>query len=632
MVDYNILNKLKEDLFNMEVLLPSAASPTYTCSDEEVVYGSHFGMKAEKGFDNTEALRNAIGFCLKNGKKKLIVEKGNYYFYEKTGSSGAKTSDIAAPPSSAIDPFVSVDGMDDFILDCSNSLFIFREPKPFIYIHNSRRILIKNLFIDWDWDVAPLASVGIVSDIANDGSSILCRFPEYPKVSDRMHFSIVGPFDPVKYSPGYKGGMEFRPYANNHIKPTGDEKRDAKMKQLVRELSDILTGKQEVENENCIRFYTKDSDFTLKHFHKGNAFNFRHFEYDMVTLLIDDSTHITADNVVIYSAPGSGFVVNGDSCYIHLKACKVTLRPGFVRSITTSVDCVHVTNSKGYFIIDDCEFQMAGDDCINIHDNSSMGIKVLSEHSLMALSVDRNAVRYENGFKVELRNPDLSPTGFCGTVEKAEYFPEDRSCRLTFKESLPTDLSEDTVLWNHRFDSANYIIRNCRFTNNRARGVLLQGSNGYLYNNHFENIQGAAIQIETGSESRWSEGHGVHNLIIEDNTIRHCDLNGWQMAVLYMGVYLPDGRTNVGVFDNILIKNNSIIDCPRLAMFLSSCRNVSVTGNAIINPLQIPLEENCYGSSGMEAPIFGESYHGVIQFEKASNCSQEDNKIVSFID
>lgn len=615
MVDYTILDKLKEDLLNMKVILPTVTSSLCEGSDDKIVYGSAFGMKTGKGFDNTEALRSALLFCRANHKRKLVVEKGEYYFNHTAASS-----------------FITLEDMEDFLLDCSDSLFIFREPSPFIYVHNSHRLMISNLYIDWDWDVAPLASVGIVVDVAADGSSILCKFPEYSAVSSGMRFSIVGPFDPVKYSPGYSGGMEFRPFVNNHIKLSGDKERDAKMQQLVRELSGILIDRQDVEEENHIRFYTADSEFTLKHFHKGDAFNFRHYEYDMVTLLIDDSTHITADNVVIYSAPGSGFVVNGDSCYIQLKQCKTKPRPGYVRSITTSVDCVHVTNSRGYFIIDDCDFQMAGDDCINIHDNSSMGIQIENEHTLMALSVDKNAVRYEPGFKVELRNPDLSPTGFCSTVESVKYFPENRSCRITFHDSLPQNLSCDTVLWNHRFDSSNYIIKNCRFTNNRARGVLLQGSNGYLYNNHFENIQGAAIQIETGSESRWSEGHGVHNLIIEGNTIRHCDLNGWQMAVLYMGVYLPDGRTDVGIFENILIKDNSIIDCPRQAMFLSSCNNVAVIHNAIINPLQLPLDIHCYGSSGMEGPIYGEVYQGVIQFEKAVNYCQDNNRVVSFID
>ncbi len=491
-----------------------------------------------------------------------------------------------------------------------------------------------------------------------------------------MSFSIVGPFDAARYTPGCPGGIEFRPYQNDHVKKSGDEASDEKMQQLVRELSNIFLPKQEKAGENVLRFYTVDAGFTKAHFKRGDCFRFRHFEYSILTVPIEDSTDVTLEGVTIYGSPGNGFVGNGDMRGLHLKGCRVTVRPGTVRSISTVTDCLHVCNSQGNFIIEDCEFGYAGDDCINIHDNSSMGIVPLGTHTLLALRVTKEAVLFEAGYPVELRGPDLSPTGFSSVLREVSYRPEERSCVLTFEDALPKDLSPDTVLWNKRFQTQNYIIRNCRFVNNRARGVLLQGSNGLVENNVFENIQGAAIQIETGCESRWSEGHGVKNLILRGNVIRHCDLNAWQMAELYMGVYLPDGRTETPVFEDILIEDNSFIDCPRLAMYfcdlnawqmaelymgvylpdgrtetpvfediliednsfidcprlamyLSSCRNVVVRNNAIINAGQLPLDAHNYGSSTLEAPIYGEEYHGIIQFEKASGCVEEGNRIVS---
>ena len=413
------------------------------------------------------------------------------------------------------------------------------------------------------------------------------------------------------------------------MKKSGDEKTDAQMQELVRELSNVFLPRQEKTAANRLRFYTSDPDFTRRHFHVGNCFNFRHYEYDILTIPIQDTRDCTLDNVVIYSSPGSGFVGNGDIHGLHLKGCRVTVRPGTSRSVSTATDCLHVCNSQGSFIIEDCDFGYAGDDCINIHDNSSMGIQLLDSHTLLARRVTKESVLFETGYPVELRNPDLSPTGFSSLLTAVQYLPGTKTCRLTFADALPEGLSTDTVLWNKRFSTQNYIIRGCRFTNNRARGVLLQGSNGMLVNNVFENIQGAAIQIETGCESRWSEGHGVRNLIIRGNVIRHCDLNAWQMAVLYMGVYLPGGRTEEPVFQNILIEQNSFIDCPRQAMFLSSCRNVIVRGNTVINALKLDLEAPCYGSSTMEKPIYGEHYEGVIQFEKASDWIKENNHIFS---
>ena len=90
------------------------------------------------------------------------------------------------------------------------------------------------------------------------------------------------------------------------------------------------------------------------------------------------------ENITLYSSPGNGFVGNGDVSRLHIKDCRVTVRPGTARSISTVTDCLHICNSQGKFIIENCEFGYAGDDCINIHDNSSMGIVPVDGHSLLA--------------------------------------------------------------------------------------------------------------------------------------------------------------------------------------------------------------------------------------------------------
>lgn len=595
--------KLENKIYSMNILLPQKGSS---------ISALEFGFQEGKDYCNYEAMKKALSYCRKNEIHHLILPKGTYHFKADTSSS------------------IDLSDMHNFTLDGQGSEFIFETVASYITLTNSHRILIKNLSLDWNWETAPLASIGVINNIAKDGSYIDCIFPEYDCVEENMEFSIVGPFDPVRYLPGCPGGIEFRPYKNTHILKSEDPESDQKMLALVRELDNIFEKKQEKISSNILRFYTVSPEFTKNNFHLGDAFRFRHYEYDIKAVMITDSTNITLDRITLYSAPGSGFVGNGDIEGIHFKSCRVTLKPGTLRSITTATDCLHVRNSKGHFIIEDCDFGFAGDDCINIHDNSSMGITVLDSHTLLAQRVSKDAVLFEEGYEVELRNPDFTPVGFSSRLTLVEYQEENRTCKLSFEAPLPLNLSKDTILWNRRFDSSCYLIRNCRFTNNRARGILLQSSDGIVENNVFENIQGAAIQIETGCESRWSEGHGVENLIIRNNVIRHCDLNAWQMAVIYMGVYLPDGRCDYPVFKNIHINSNTIIDCPRLAMFLSSCRQVYVKDNIVINSNQIPLHIPCYGSSTMEKPIYDETYEGTVQFLKASECIEENTQIITF--
>ncbi len=571
-----------------------------------------FGARCEKGFCNTSAFRAALDFCRENPGTVLEIPEGVYHFY-------------CAPDQI----YMPIHNIRDLTVEGHNSQLIFHTPVAYWDILDSQRIHLKDLILDWAWEDAPLATVGVVRSVAEDGSYLDVVFPGVPSIPEDMEIRIVGPYDSHRYTPGCTGGIEFRPYVDDHIHLSGDAKSDEEMQHLVRELSNILLPKMEKLEENVLRIYTSRPQWAAAHFRASQCYNFRHFEYDGVAVRTCRSSHITLDHVTIYGCPGHGFLSSGGVHHLHFDHCKIQPRPGTGRSVSISVDCLHVGNSQGQFIIEDCDFSGAGDDCINLHDNSSMGVRRLDDHTLKALRVAESALQFEVGSQIELRNPDLSPTGYTSVIEELSYQPEERTCVMRLSDALPKELNEEAVIFNRTFHTDYYIIRNCRFTNNRARGALLQGSHGLVENNLFENIQGAAIQIETGCESRWSEGQGVTDLLIRNNVIRHCDLNAWQMAVIYMGVYLPGGRTEYPVFNDIEICENTIVDCPRLAGFFSSCRNVSVHHNAIINAGQLDYSVPCYGSSTMEEPIYGEHYEGIIQFAHSQDCTQHDNLIFS---
>ena len=583
--------------------------PSFT---EKSVSVSDFGAKAEAGSCSTAAFREALSACETLPGAVLEIPHGVYHFYEAPG-----------------DVFLPVHGLHDLTVEGNGSELIFHSPVAYWDIADSSRVHLKNMVLDWAWDDAPLSTVGVVRHTAQDGRYLDIEFPSCSYIPSDMDIRIVGPFDPKRYTPGCPGGIEFRPYHNNHIHLAGDAGIDAEMQQLVRELCNILQPDMQRLSDNTLRIFTKDPVWAARHFKAGQCYNFRHFEYDGVAVRTTRSSHVTLERLTVYGCPGHGFFSSGGVHHLHFDHCRILPRPGTARSVSVSVDCLHVGNSQGNFIIEDCDFSGAGDDCINLHDNSSMGVRRLDDHRLLALRATQSALQFEAGNCIELRRPDLSPTGYHSLVRMVTYQPEQRTCILTLDEPLPLELDEETIIFNRTFHTDYYVIRNCRFTNNRARGALLQGSHGLVENNLFENIQGAAIQIETGCENRWSEGQGVDDLLIRGNVIRHCDLNAWQMAVIYMGVYLPGGRTEYPIFTNIELCGNTIVDCPRLAGFFSSCENVRVHHNTVINALQIPLDLACYGSSTMEEPIYGEHYEGIFQFAHSQNCSALDNQIFS---
>ncbi|MHA0857126.1 right-handed parallel beta-helix repeat-containing protein [Paenibacillus sp. CMAA1364] len=571
-----------------------------------------FGASTDKKVCNQQPFQQAINHCKDIGASRLIIPKGIYHFHTD-------------PPEGA---HLTLDGFSDFTIEGYGSELIFEHTKKYIHVVNSTRIRLADLILDWNWDLSPLASVGVITDVESQGAYFDMKFPTYQDIPEVWPIRIVGPYDPIRYSPGVASGVEYRPYRNEHALTSEQEQTDSLMQELVRELSNIILGMEKV-NTNTMRFYTTNADWTIQRIKQGQCYNLRHYEYDMIAIFLFDSSHITVDHVTLYSCPGSGVVGNGSIHHIHMKSCTITIRPGTDRTLSTAADCFHIANSKGYFIIEDSDFSYAGDDCINIHDNTTMGIRRMDDYTLLALRVRRESVLFEVDDVVELRNPDLSPMQFESNLVNVNYDERELVCTLTFKDKLPDNLDENSVLFNRKFSTNHFIIRNNRFTNNRARGILIHGSLGIVEHNIFDSIQGAAIQIESGCESRWSEGTGVHQLAIRNNIFRNCDLNAWQMAVIYMGVYLPGGRTSYPIFHHIWIEDNTIINCPRMAMFLSSCSHVTIRRNAIINSNQIHLDQHNYGSSQQEKPVYNEIYGGVIHIMKASDVHVTRNKCVS---
>lgn len=270
-----------------------------------------FGARADNGFCNTESFSRALQYCREQNVGTLLIPKGIYHFHGCSEKA-----------------HLILDDMYNFTLDGQGSELIFESLKPYLSICRSNRILVKDLILDWNWKKAPLASVGVVSEVSGDGTYFECVFPACKEVEETMEFSIVGPFDPFRYTPGCPGGIEFRPYENRHVKKSGDDEADARMQNLVRELSSLLLPRQQKTGSNRLRFYTADPEFTKNHFHVGSCYNFRHYEYSILTVPIQDTRDCTLEHVTIYSSPGNGFVGNGDIHGLHLKGCRVTVRPG----------------------------------------------------------------------------------------------------------------------------------------------------------------------------------------------------------------------------------------------------------------------------------------------------------------
>jgi parallel beta-helix repeat protein len=138
-------------------------------------------------------------------------------------------------------------------------------------------------------------------------------------------------------------------------------------------------------------------------------------------------------------------------------------------------------------------------------------------------------------------------------------------------------------------NAPGFTIRNCEFTDHRARGLRLMACDGLVEHNVFRRLKHSAITI--GAEYNfWREAGWVENVVVRDNDIEDV---GRDASMLKRNAY-SKGAINVFVHiekdssapvwpgnQDLVIENNTIRDCPAPGIRLLGARNVTVRGNHI---------------------------------------------------
>lgn len=520
--------------------------------DAEIVDASRFGLD-ESLEDNTDALNAAIAYCDNVGKYILDIPRGVYYFN-------------AEYP-------IRLSGLKNFCFNGNGSEFIFSNIEYF-RLESCENILVKDIIVDWNWDklrLATLMKVLRVFECAElKGSGFLeyredreasetfidIELPEIEEADADMKFYSMNQYDSVELTPGTEDGKEFW---EDSLKVKKIAKGDG---------GNFLKSNQ-------LRIYPEEGCFSgIK---QGDVFLVRHTPRRGCAFMVFDCVNLTYQNVTIYSSTSASFIIRGETHHVRVDSCKICIRPGSNRRMSTDADGFHVVQSKGYIIIENCDFSFMGDDDVNIHDTLGFVLERVGEQRLRLINKPLAA----SGDDFEFRRPDFSPIGV--VLELERFIDEGSGCQLIFKDKIPAEVTENYLLVNKRFDSSNYIIRNNYFHHNRARGLLLQCSHGLVEGNRFEGIQGAAIYVMMETlRGLWYEGVGVKDLVIRNNVFENCNLNDWTSVIDIMAV-IPDKKSDFPIFTDISIVQNTFKEFPSGVFYINKSKNVIIQDNTFIN-------------------------------------------------
>jgi len=524
---------------------------------KKVITGEDFGVSVESK-DNTEALQKAFDYMKENPGTCLKLTRGVYRF------ATAKR--------------IKIQNITDGMFDGQGAELLF-SAKGYFDLISCTRFKVCRLFIDWDWEGAyRLADMIRVVGKGKDWT----EFEHFEvKEVQRNPWQSINQYDPFSLTPGCEDGKE---YEINYLTPA------------------TRSIEYPGGNHTILRH-----DGLLEDVEIGEVYCLRYEMYGTNAFVTMQSSHITFEDVTVWSVPGMAFIVTAATRYFRFNRCVVAKRPGTNRNISATTDSMHIGNSGGYAIVENCDFSFAGDDGINIHDNVGLITECLDKRTYMV----QTRLNCLVGDTIGLLRNDIYDIEFTARVEALEK-ADNGLQKITFDRPLPEGCGRNWVTFNTKFSTRNYIFRNNYFHENRARGLLLGASCGLVENNVIYKTQGPAIWTVVDIEPRWSEGTGVHDLTVRNNKFIDCDVNAWASCV-YVRTLIPAGDSPAAVFRDIVYENNLFENCPSYAMSLRSAANVTLRGNTfrISAPRKNQHEERC-----------------AIEIEKCHDITLEDNIVV----
>ena len=496
------------------------------------VNAADFGL-SEDNEDNFEAFQAALNYCSQHPRTKLVIDKGTYYFRSANG--------------------LDADNCTDLLIEGSDATFIFSSTGYKFFIRNSDCVEIRNLNFDWNWAESPLASVVTVQNSNPDANTVDLVFRNAEYCSESIRLTAITQCDPETFTFGAK-------YSSKEV--------------------------YLYQDANAIKSVEKVSDNTLRVVHNGCMNNFengeiyilRHYVYDGTVFNIRDySKNITFDNVSIYGSSGMAYICEGNCSHFQIINSFIGVNPEHKNSrcVSLTADAIHIVNTEGCFNISGCDISGMGDDAINVHD----GLGYISAVNGNTLTLIASAMRLEAGDTLAFKNDRFENTEI--TAKTVSVKALDWITKEVVVEALPESVKAGWTAYNTECNSGNYVIRNNYFHENRARGLLLQSSNGLCENNRFYKTMAQAVKVVMDIEpTLWQEGTGVDNLIIRNNTFEKCNFSDWG-SVIEIGTNIAGKSAETAVFTNVEITGNTFTDIPSRLMRVNNVNGLVFSKNTV---------------------------------------------------
>ena len=489
---------------------------------------SQFGAYPDNE-DNTKALNSAFAYCKDNPGTHLLFDKAVYCV------SGA----------------LLLENITDACIDGNGAMILYDYGSSLFTLRHCECVEVRGLTFEWDWDKIPLSAIARAVEVKGEKNTLDFIFDNPDYAREDMLYAVCQ-CDPETGTYGAKG--------------TYIESYDG-------------------QNPDVIKKVTKIGNDTLRVVHNGawahfagNSYILRSTAYGGSLIDIYEACRdITLDGLNLYGGTGMGVIVGERTSHFTLRNIFIGPDPekADVHLTSLDADAVHISDSDGCFLIENCDFSRQGDDDINI--NSGIGLIHSVNGKTVVFEAD-GSMNVDPGDTVLFRDKNFNLTDISAVAEKCVR-NEDGTREVTFSENLPDSIGRGCFLFNRDNTGGNYVIRNNYFHEHRARSLLLQTSDGLVENNVFYKTTHNAIKIIMDINGVWHEGTGADNIVVRNNKFIECSVIGTE--VIEVGTHLLDKSNGSYAFTNILIENNEFRDICGNLMVVNNVNNFIFRNNKI---------------------------------------------------
>ncbi len=578
----------------------------FACSGENVkeYQMSKFGVKAEKGFNNSPIIAKAIAQiteeCKDGEEAILLFEEGVYEFMMESASVEEyyiSNHDQANPKTIGF----NLKNLKNITIDGQGAEFLFHGRMLPLVLSNSENIVMKNFSIDF---ANPhISQVEIVENNVDKGEIIYKIAPWVEYKIENKKLIVYG--ENWEHTPSWGIGFE------------------EGTKRIIYNTGDIALGVNNVEEISDRVIKSKWNDPRLV---KGSVIAMRSYGRPTPGIFLQYNKDVKLNNVTVHYAEGMGLLAQ--LCEnIELDAFNVCLRgESDPRYFTTQADATHFSGCKGVIISKNGLYENMMDDAINVHGTYLNIIEKISPTKVIARYMHSQSWGFDWGYvgeKVQfVRSKTMELLDGENIIKSIEANANDvkKEFVIEFEQPLNEEINAkdgygiENLEWTPEVIFSNNIIRN-----NRARGALFSTPKKTLVSdNLFDHTSGSAILL-CGDCNGWFETGTCRDVLIKNNTFITALTSQYQFTNGIISIYpeIPNLKDQTKYFHGganvtgVVIEDNTFDIFDEPIVYAKSLDGLTFRGNSIKINSEYP-------------PMHWNKHHFL--FERVINVTIEDNE------